>query len=203
MCVKRSVENTAAASVDETTAPSRIGLEPREVEQRVRRDACDERADDHADRAEERRRHGDLAQPPPRGLEPALVEDQRRGRRSRPRARASRRRTRSRPARPSRAASRARGTRRGRAGRCVRRRARRRCSRRGSRRRAEAARPSSTRLLSCYAVELVGWIIVAAVVVATAVLVLGLFIWGAVKDGQEDEATQRRLGIRRRTRLGR
>jgi hypothetical protein len=37
----------------------------------------------------------------------------------------------------------------------------------------------------------------------TAVLVVGLLIWGARKDGEEDEATQRRLGIRRRTRLGR
>jgi hypothetical protein len=35
------------------------------------------------------------------------------------------------------------------------------------------------------------------------VFVGALFVWGAVKDGQEDEATQRRLGIRRRTRLGR
>jgi hypothetical protein len=35
------------------------------------------------------------------------------------------------------------------------------------------------------------------------VLVGALFVWGAVKDGQEDRAIQRRLGIRRRTRLGR
>lgn len=35
------------------------------------------------------------------------------------------------------------------------------------------------------------------------VLVGALFVWGAVKDGQEDQAIQRRLGIRRRTRLGR
>jgi hypothetical protein len=35
------------------------------------------------------------------------------------------------------------------------------------------------------------------------VLVGVLFVWGAAKDGQEDKAVQRRLGIRRRTRLGR
>jgi hypothetical protein len=35
------------------------------------------------------------------------------------------------------------------------------------------------------------------------VLVGALFVWGAVKDGQQDQAVQRRLGIRRRTRLGR
>jgi hypothetical protein len=37
----------------------------------------------------------------------------------------------------------------------------------------------------------------------TVVLVVGAFIWGAVKDGEEDKAVQARLGIRRRTRLGR
>jgi hypothetical protein len=35
------------------------------------------------------------------------------------------------------------------------------------------------------------------------VLVGVFFVWGAAKDGQEDRAVQRRLGIRRRTRLGR
>jgi hypothetical protein len=37
--------------------------------------------------------------------------------------------------------------------------------------------------------------------VVTTVFVLGLFVWAARKDGQYDRATQRRLGIRRRTRL--
>jgi hypothetical protein len=46
-------------------------------------------------------------------------------------------------------------------------------------------------------------ILVSLVVGLTVAFVLGLFIWGAVKDGQEDQATQARLGIRRRTRLGR
>jgi hypothetical protein len=40
-------------------------------------------------------------------------------------------------------------------------------------------------------------------VVSAAALVLGLFIWAANKDGEEDRAVQRRLGIRRLTRLGR
>jgi hypothetical protein len=38
---------------------------------------------------------------------------------------------------------------------------------------------------------------------ASAVLVGVLFVWAARKDGEEDRAVQRRLGIRRRTRLGR
>jgi type II secretory pathway pseudopilin PulG len=33
--------------------------------------------------------------------------------------------------------------------------------------------------------------------------VLAAFVWAARKDGEEDRALQRRLGIRRRTRLGR
>ena len=40
-------------------------------------------------------------------------------------------------------------------------------------------------------------------VLVVAVLVGALFVWAARKDGEEDEALQRRLGIRRRTRLGR
>jgi heme/copper-type cytochrome/quinol oxidase subunit 2 len=47
-------------------------------------------------------------------------------------------------------------------------------------------------------------IIVALVLIVVPVIVLGvLFVWAAVKDGQEDRALQKRLGIRRRTRLGR
>ena len=44
-------------------------------------------------------------------------------------------------------------------------------------------------------------------IVAVSVITLGVvawaFIWAAKKDGDEDRAVQRRLGIRRRTRLGR
>jgi hypothetical protein len=46
-------------------------------------------------------------------------------------------------------------------------------------------------------------IIVVVSVAFTAAVVLGGFVWAARKDGEEDRALQRRLGIRRRTRLGR
>jgi len=46
-------------------------------------------------------------------------------------------------------------------------------------------------------------VLILLVVVLPAGLVGGLFIWAALKDGQEDRAVQARLGIRRRTRLGR
>ena len=51
--------------------------------------------------------------------------------------------------------------------------------------------------------ELFAGVIVAVVVFLTLALVLGLFVWGAIKDGQKDKAVQACLGIRRRTRLGR
>ena len=46
-------------------------------------------------------------------------------------------------------------------------------------------------------------IVLTIVAVATILLVLGLFVWAAIKDGEEDQALQKRLRIRRRTRLGR
>jgi len=46
-------------------------------------------------------------------------------------------------------------------------------------------------------------ILILLVVVIPAVIVGASFVWAAVRDGQEDRALQRRLGIRRRTRLGR
>ncbi len=46
-------------------------------------------------------------------------------------------------------------------------------------------------------------IILGVFVFLTFVLVIAVFIWAAVKDGQEDKALQTRLGIRRRTRIGR
>jgi hypothetical protein len=46
-------------------------------------------------------------------------------------------------------------------------------------------------------------IVLVVLVLLPAVLVIGLFVWAAIKDGQEDKALQARLGIRRRTRLGR
>jgi len=46
-------------------------------------------------------------------------------------------------------------------------------------------------------------IIVVVIVAFMAAVVLGVFVWAARKDGEEDCALQKRLGIRRRTRLGR
>jgi nitrogen fixation-related uncharacterized protein len=46
-------------------------------------------------------------------------------------------------------------------------------------------------------------ILIAAVSVFTFAVVAVAFIWAAKKDGEEDRAVQKRLGIRRRTRLGR
>lgn len=37
--------------------------------------------------------------------------------------------------------------------------------------------------------------------VVTTAFVLGLFVWAARKDGEYDRSVQRRLGIRRKTRL--
>lgn len=45
-------------------------------------------------------------------------------------------------------------------------------------------------------------IILGVFVFLTAVLIIGLFVWAALKDGRQDRALQPRLGIRRRTRLG-
>jgi nitrogen fixation-related uncharacterized protein len=46
-------------------------------------------------------------------------------------------------------------------------------------------------------------IVLVVVAVVTILVVLGLFVWAAVRDGQDDQALQKRLRIRRRTRLGR
>ena len=51
--------------------------------------------------------------------------------------------------------------------------------------------------------DVAAMIVVAVIVLLTGAAVLGLFVWAAVKDGQEDRALQARLGIRRRTRMGR
>jgi uncharacterized iron-regulated membrane protein len=52
-------------------------------------------------------------------------------------------------------------------------------------------------------VQTAALIVAIVVVLLTAALVLGVFVWAAIKDGEEDRALQARLGIRRRTRLGR
>jgi hypothetical protein len=46
-------------------------------------------------------------------------------------------------------------------------------------------------------------ILVVVILIVPLAVVLYLFVWAARKDGQEDRALQRRLGIRRKTRLGR
>jgi nitrogen fixation-related uncharacterized protein len=51
--------------------------------------------------------------------------------------------------------------------------------------------------------ETAAGILILAISIA-AVIVVGIaFVWAARKDGEEDRALQRRLGIRRRTRIGR
>ena len=40
-------------------------------------------------------------------------------------------------------------------------------------------------------------------VLLVALFIAAIFVWAARKDGEEDRALQKRLGIRRRTRLGR
>ncbi len=46
--------------------------------------------------------------------------------------------------------------------------------------------------------------IVLAVLVLVPVIAVGVvFVWAARRDGEDDRALQARLGIRRRTRLGR
>ena len=52
--------------------------------------------------------------------------------------------------------------------------------------------------------KLAAEILVVVVVFAIPLaVVFVVFVWGAIKDGEEDRAVQRRLGVRRRTRLGR
>jgi nitrogen fixation-related uncharacterized protein len=46
-------------------------------------------------------------------------------------------------------------------------------------------------------------ILITAVSVLMLAVVAWAFIWAAKKDGDEDRAVQKRLGLRRRTRLGR
>lgn len=45
-------------------------------------------------------------------------------------------------------------------------------------------------------------ILLGAFLLLPVLLVLALFVWAAKRDGEEDKALQRRLGIRRKTRLG-
>jgi hypothetical protein len=51
--------------------------------------------------------------------------------------------------------------------------------------------------------KLAAEIVVVVILIVPLAVVLYLFVWAARKDGEEDRALQRRLGIRRKTRLGR
>jgi hypothetical protein len=51
--------------------------------------------------------------------------------------------------------------------------------------------------------ELAAEIVMGVFVLLLALFIGSLFVWAARKDGEEDRALQKRLGIRRRTRLGR
>jgi hypothetical protein len=46
-------------------------------------------------------------------------------------------------------------------------------------------------------------IVITVFSLASVVAMLWVFVWAARKDGEDDRERQRRLGIRRRTRLGR
>jgi len=46
-------------------------------------------------------------------------------------------------------------------------------------------------------------VLVSVLALLSAGIVFAMFIWAAKKDGEEDRALQQRLGIRRKTRLGR
>jgi hypothetical protein len=46
-------------------------------------------------------------------------------------------------------------------------------------------------------------VLLSVVALLSAGVVFAMFVWAARKDGEEDRAQQRRLGIRRRTRIGR
>ena len=73
--VWRSVAKTAAASVDATTPPSRIDCGQSRSKTVCAAAPVRSAVTSDADRAQQRRRHGDVAEAPPRGREAALVED--------------------------------------------------------------------------------------------------------------------------------
>jgi hypothetical protein len=52
-------------------------------------------------------------------------------------------------------------------------------------------------------VDIVALVVLVVLLGVPLVAVGAMFVWAAVRDGEEDRALQKRLGIRRRTRLGR
>ena len=65
------------------------------------------------------------------------------------------------------------------------------------------ARLASRAARNMSAVDVLAVILVVLLSLLPFAVVGALFVWAAVKDGEEDRALQKRLGIRRRTRLGR
>jgi hypothetical protein len=51
--------------------------------------------------------------------------------------------------------------------------------------------------------KLAAEIVAVVILIVPLAVVFYLLVWAARKDGEEDRALQRRLGIRRKTRLGR
>ena len=51
--------------------------------------------------------------------------------------------------------------------------------------------------------DIAAGVILLVISIAAVIVVAVAFVWGARRDGEEDLEVQRRLGIRRRTRLGR
>jgi nitrogen fixation-related uncharacterized protein len=52
-------------------------------------------------------------------------------------------------------------------------------------------------------VDTVAGILLLVISIVSVIVVFAAFVWAARKDGEEDRALQKRLGIRRRTRMGR
>ena len=52
-------------------------------------------------------------------------------------------------------------------------------------------------------VDTAAGIFILALSIVSVITVAIAFVWAARKDGEEDQEIQRRLGIRRKTRLGR
>jgi hypothetical protein len=46
-------------------------------------------------------------------------------------------------------------------------------------------------------------VVLSVIALVSAGVVIAMFVWAAKKDGEADDAVQKRLGIRRRTWLGR
>jgi nitrogen fixation-related uncharacterized protein len=52
-------------------------------------------------------------------------------------------------------------------------------------------------------VDTAAGILLLVISIVSVIVVFAAFVWAARKDGEEDRALHKRLGIRRRTRMGR